>query len=48
MLFLNYGHDSNAPLFKKIKEYLSKDGEGNIKHEVWIDKSGIKAMSHEH
>ena len=24
-IFLSYGHDSNAPLIEKIKEYLSKD-----------------------
>ena len=42
-IFLSYGHDSNAPLIEKIKEYLSKDAEGNLKHEVWIDTSGIKA-----
>ena len=28
-IFLSYGHDSNAPLIEKIKEYLSKDAEGN-------------------
>ena len=32
--FLSYGHDSNAPLIETIKEYLSKDAEGNRKHEV--------------
>ena len=42
-IFLSYGHDSNAPLIEKIKEYLSKDAEGNPKHEVWIDTSEIKA-----
>jgi len=42
-IFLSYGHDSNAPLIEKIKEYLSKDAEGNLKHEVWIDTSEIKA-----
>ena len=42
-IFLSYGHDSNAPLIEKIKEYLSKDAEGNLKHEVWMDKSEIKA-----
>ncbi len=42
-IFLSYGHDSNAPLNEKIKEYLSKDAEGNLKHEVWIDTSEIKA-----
>ena len=42
-IFLSYGHDSNAPLIEKIKEYLSKDAEGNTKHEVWIDTSEIKA-----
>lgn len=26
--FLSYGLDSNAPLFEKIKEYISKDAEG--------------------
>ena len=42
-IFLSYGHDSNAPLIEKIKEYLSKDADGNLKHEVWIDTSEIKA-----
>ena len=42
-IFLSYGHDSNAPLIEKIKEFLSKDAEGNLKHEVWIDTSEIKA-----
>ena len=42
-IFLSYGHDSNAPLIEKIKEYLSKDAKGNLKHEVWIDTSEIKA-----
>lgn len=42
-IFPSYGHDSNAPLIEKIKEYLSKDAEGNLKHEVWIDTSEIKA-----
>ena len=42
-IFLSYEHDSNAPLIEKIKEYLSKDAEGNLKHEVWMDKSEIKA-----
>lgn len=41
-IFLSYGHDSNAPLIEKIKEFLSKDAEGNLKHEVWIDTSEIK------
>lgn len=41
--FLSYGHDSNALLIEKIKEYLSKDAEGNLKSEVWIDTSKIKA-----
>lgn len=36
-IFLSYGHDSNAPLIERIKEYLSKDENGNPKHEVWID-----------
>ena len=38
----SYGHDSNAPLIEKIKDYLSKDAEGNLKHEVWIDTSELK------
>lgn len=42
-IFLSYGHDSNEPLIKKIQDYLSKDAEGNLKHEVWMDKSEIKA-----
>lgn len=42
-IFLSYGHDSNAPLIEKIKDYLTKDAEGNLKHEVWIDSSEIKA-----
>lgn len=41
-IFLSYGHDSNAPLIERIKEYLSKDEEGNPRHEVWFDKSEIK------
>lgn len=36
-IFLSYGHDSNEPLIEKIKEYLSKDADGILKHEVWID-----------
>ena len=59
-IFLSYGHDSNAPLIVKIKDYLSKDAEGNLKHKDWMDKSEIKAgkdwrekgkvddISHEH
>ena len=41
-IFLSYGHDSNAPLIERIKEYLSKDEECNPRHEVWIDTSEIK------
>ena len=41
-IFLSYGHDSNVPLIEKIKDFLSKDAEGNLKHEVWIDSSMIK------
>ena len=41
-IFLSYGHDSNAPLIEKIKEYLSKDEEGNLRHEAWIDTSEKK------
>lgn len=47
-MFLNYCHDSNAPLIEKIKEYLSNDAEGNLKHEVWDDISEIKSVSHEY
>lgn len=42
-IFLSYGHDSNAPLIEKIRDYLSTDAERNPKHEVWIDTSEIKA-----
>ena len=42
-IFLSYAHDSNAPLIEKIKEYLSKDAEENLKHEVWIDSSEFKS-----
>lgn len=45
-IFLNYDHDSNTPLVEKIKDYLSKDAEGNLKHEVWMDKSEIKDLSY--
>lgn len=45
---LSYGHDLNAPLIEKIKVYLSKAVEGNLKHEVRIDTLEIKATSHEH
>ena len=45
-ILLSYGHDSNAPLIEKTKEYLSNDVEGNLKHEVWIDTSEIKRRSH--
>ena len=41
--FLSYRHDSNEPMIEKRKEYLSKDAEGNLKHEVWIDTSEFKA-----
>ena len=44
---LSHGHDSNAPLIEKIKDYLSKDAERALKYEVWIDTSGIKRF-HEH
>ena len=42
-IFLSYRHDSNAPLIEKIKENLSKDAVGNLKHEVWIDTSEIRS-----
>lgn len=37
-LFLSYGHDQNAPLVQKIKDYLSGRG-----YDVWIDSSQIPA-----
>ena len=40
-IFLSYGHDTNTPLIEKIKEYLSKDEEGNPRHKVWMDTSDI-------
>lgn len=46
-IFISYGYDSNAPLIEKIKDFLSKDADGNLKHEVWIDMSGINTPSHE-
>ena len=46
-IFLSYGHDSNAPLIEKIKEYFLKDAEGNLRHEVWIDTSEINIPSRE-
>ncbi len=46
-IFLSYGHDSNASLIEKIKEYLSKDADGDLMYEVWIDTSEIKAEFHE-
>lgn len=45
-IFLSYGHDLNASLIEKIKESLSKDAEGNLKHEVWIDTSGNQGWIH--
>lgn len=36
-IFLSHGHDSIAPLIEKIKDYLSKDAEGILKHEVGMD-----------
>lgn len=32
--FLSYVHDLNAPLIEKIKDYLSKDAEGNPRAEL--------------
>ena len=45
-IFQCYGHDSKVQLVEKIKEYLSKDAEGSLKHEVWIDTSEISILSH--
>ena len=44
MIFLSYVHDSNAPLIEKIKEYLSKDAEGNLKHEMHMVIYAITLM----
>lgn len=46
-IFLSYGNDSNEPLIETIKEDLSKDAEGNLKHEAWMDTSGTSTPSHE-
>ena len=46
-IFLGYGQNSNKPLIEKIKEYLSMDAEGNLKHEVWMNTSEISILSHE-
>src|SRR5271166_1653047 len=40
-VFLSYGHDRNAPLVDRIGRDLEAAG-----HEVWIDKSEIKAGEH--
>ena len=37
-VFLSYGHDKNAEVVKKIKEYLVQKG-----YDVWIDSSEIHA-----
>ena len=36
-IILSNGHNSNAPLIEKIKEYLSKDAEGNTCAELHSD-----------
>ena len=41
-IFLSYGHDTNAPLIERIKDYLSTDENGKPRHKVWIDTSEIK------
>ena len=46
-IFLCYGHDSNAPLIEKIKDFLSKDVEGNLTYVVRMDKSVMNTPSHE-
>lgn len=33
-IFLSYGHNPNVPPIEMIKDYLSKDAEGNHRHEV--------------
>lgn len=43
-IFLSYGHNSNATFIENTKDDLSKNAKGNIKHEVWMDKSEIKAV----
>ena len=39
---LSYVHDDNDPLIEKTRDFLSKNEEGNPRHDVWIDKSEIK------
>ena len=36
-IFISYGHDKNAVVVKKIKEYLAQSG-----YDVWIDTSNIE------
>ena len=42
---LSYGHDSNASLIEKIKEYLSKDAEGNFRHKVPVTVAQLSYMT---
>ena len=39
---VNYGHDSNAPLIEKIKEYLSKNAEGSLNLDRLVGNKGWK------
>lgn len=45
-IFLSYGHDSNAPLIDKRKEYLSKDAEGTsgMRFEMTLCKTIDRAI----
>ena len=45
MIFLSYSHNSNAQLIENIKDYLPKDVDGNLKHEVWGDFQSQKMNS---
>lgn len=38
-IFLSYGHDSNAPLIEKIKDYLSKDVEEKL--QMKLGQAGV-------
>ena len=48
-IFQSYGHDSNAPLIEKIKEYLLKDAEGNLRHKdpVTVAQLSCKTIEQE-
>lgn len=45
-IFLSYGHDSNAPLIEKIKEYLTKDGKGTCSHGSSLHVRSVKKQNY--